>query len=54
MWHGHMCVTCDNKWSSAIVIARICLLEALDYQRRDLHLIKLSYLTEVQALPSIN
>jgi hypothetical protein len=35
------------------VIVRIYLLEALDHQRRDLHPIKLSYLMEDRALPSI-
>jgi hypothetical protein len=35
------------------VIARIRLLGALDHQRRDLHPIKLSYLTENRVLPSI-
>jgi hypothetical protein len=35
------------------VIARICSLGALDHQHRDLHSIKLSYLTEDWASPSI-
>jgi hypothetical protein len=35
--------------SSGVVIARIRSLEALDHQRRDLHPIKLSYLTEDRA-----
>jgi hypothetical protein len=33
------------------VIMRICLLEALDYERRDLHPIKLSYLAKDRAFP---
>jgi hypothetical protein len=35
------------------VIARNCLLGALDHQRRDLHSIKLSYLTEDRAASTI-
>jgi hypothetical protein len=35
------------------VIARNCSLEALDHQRRDLHSIKLSYLTEDRAASTI-
>jgi hypothetical protein len=45
-WRGHSCVTSDNQRSSGVVIARICSLGALDHQRRDLHPIKLSYLTK--------
>jgi hypothetical protein len=48
---GHSCVTVDNQWSSGVVIARICSFGALDRQRRDLHPIKLSYLTEDGASP---
>jgi hypothetical protein len=44
----------DNQRSSGVVIAMIRLLEALDRQRRDLHPIKLSYLTEDRVLPFIN
>jgi hypothetical protein len=36
------------------VIVKIRLLGALDHQRRDHHPVKLSYLTEYRALPSIN
>jgi hypothetical protein len=36
------------------VIERSCLLGALDHQHRDLHPIKLSYLTKDQASPSIS
>jgi hypothetical protein len=36
------------------VIARNCSLGALDHQRRDLHSIKLSYLTEDRAASTIN
>jgi hypothetical protein len=43
----------DNQLSSGIVIVRICSLEALDHQRRDLDPMKLSYLMEDWALPSI-
>jgi hypothetical protein len=39
----------DNQRSSGVVIARIRSLEALDHQRRDLHPIKLSYLTDDRA-----
>jgi hypothetical protein len=42
-----------NQRSSGIVIVRIRSLGALNHQRRDLHPIKLSYLTEDRALPSI-
>jgi hypothetical protein len=42
-----------TKWSSGVVIARIRSLGALNHQCRDLHPIKLSYLTEDWALPSI-
>jgi hypothetical protein len=53
-WWGHSCVTGDNQWSSGVAIARICSLGALDHQRRGLHPIKLSYLTEDRASPSIS
>jgi hypothetical protein len=43
----------DNQWSSGVAIVRICSIEALDHQRRDLHPIKLSYLTEDRASSSI-
>jgi hypothetical protein len=46
-------VTSDNQRSSGVVIARIRSFGALDNQRRDLHPIKLSYLTEDQASFSI-
>jgi hypothetical protein len=49
-WKGHSYVTCDNQWSSGVVIARIRSLRALDHERRNLHPIKLSYHTEDQAL----
>jgi hypothetical protein len=52
-WQGHSCVMCDNQWSNGVVIMRSYLHEALDHQRRDLHPIKLSYLIEDWALPSI-
>jgi hypothetical protein len=52
-WWGHSCVTGDNQQSSGIVIARIRSLGALHHQRRDIHPIKLSYLTEDRSLPSI-
>jgi hypothetical protein len=52
-WWGHSCVMGDNKWSSVVVIARSCSIGALDLQRRDLHPIKLSYLTENHAFPYI-
>jgi hypothetical protein len=39
----------DNQWSCGVVIARNRSLGALDHQRRDLHSIKLSYLTEDRA-----
>jgi hypothetical protein len=48
-WRGHSCVTGDNQRSRGVVIARNCSLGALDHQRRDLHSIKLSYLTEDRA-----
>jgi hypothetical protein len=48
------CVTGDNKWIRGVVIARIRSLGALDHQRRDVHPIKLSYLTEDQTSSSIN
>jgi hypothetical protein len=43
----------DNQQSNGVVTARIHSLGALDHQCRDLHLIKLSYLVEDQASPSI-
>ena len=46
-------VTGDNQRSRGVVIARNRLLGVLDHQRRDLHSIKLSYLTEDQAASSI-
>jgi hypothetical protein len=52
-WQGHSCVMGDDQWSSGVVTARIPSLGALDHQCRDLHLIKLSYLIEDRALPSI-
>jgi hypothetical protein len=52
-WRGHSCVTGDNQCTSGVVIARIRSLGALDHQHRDLHTIKLSYLTEDQASSSI-
>jgi hypothetical protein len=53
LWRGHLCSTSDNQRSNGVVIARIRSLGALDHQRRDLHLIKLSYLTEDRASSSI-
>jgi hypothetical protein len=44
----------DNQRSSGVVIAMFRSLGALDHQRRYLHPIKLSYLTEDRAFPSIN
>ena len=44
----------DNQRSRGVVIARNRSLGALDHQRRDLHSIKLSYLTEDRAVSSIN
>jgi hypothetical protein len=52
-WLGHSCVTGNNQWSNGVVIEMICLLRALNHEHRDLHPIKLSYLTEDRALPSI-
>jgi hypothetical protein len=52
-WWGHLCGTGDNPCSSGVVIVRICSLGALDHQHRDLHLIKLLYLTKDQASYSI-
>jgi hypothetical protein len=52
-WRGHSCIMGDNQHNSGVVIARIRSLGALDHQRRDLQPIKLSYLTEDQAFPSI-
>jgi hypothetical protein len=43
----------DYQQRSGVVITRIFSLGALDDQRRDLHPIKLSYLTEDRASPSI-
>jgi hypothetical protein len=43
----------DNQWSRGVVIARNHSLRALDHQRRDLHSIKLSYLTEDRVASSI-
>jgi hypothetical protein len=43
----------DNQWNCGVVIARNRLLGALDHQRRDLHSIKLSYLTEDQAASTV-
>jgi hypothetical protein len=53
-WRGHSSVTGDNQWSRGVVIVRNCSLGALDHQRRDLHSIKLSYLTEDWAASTIN
>jgi hypothetical protein len=53
-WRGHSCVTGDNQRSRGVVIARNRSLGALDHQRRDLHSIKLSYLTEDRATSTIN
>jgi hypothetical protein len=39
----------DNQRNRGVVIATTCSLGALDHQRRDLHPIKLSYLTEDRA-----
>ena len=47
-------MTGDNQWSSGVVIVRIRWLGALDHQRRYLHSIKLSYLTEDRAAFSIS
>jgi hypothetical protein len=44
----------DNQRSRGVVIASNRSLGALDHQRRDLHSIKLSYLTEDRAAPTIN
>jgi hypothetical protein len=44
----------DNQRSRGVVIARNRSLGALDHQRRDLHSIKLSYLTEDRAASTIN
>jgi hypothetical protein len=43
----------DNQRSRGVVIARNRSLGALDHQRRDLHSIKLSYLTEDRAASTI-
>jgi hypothetical protein len=43
----------DNQWSRGVVIARNRSLRAFDHQHRDLHSIKLSYLTEDRATSSI-
>jgi hypothetical protein len=53
-WRGYSCVTGDNQRSRGVVIARNHSLGALDHQRRDLHSIKLSYLTEDRAASTIN
>jgi hypothetical protein len=45
---GQSCAIGDNQQSGGVVIARIRSLGALDHQRRDLHPIKLSYLTKDQ------
>jgi hypothetical protein len=48
-------VSCgDNQRSHGVVIARNRSLRALNHQRRDLHSIKLSYLTEDRPASSIN
>jgi hypothetical protein len=52
-WQGHSCVMGDNQRSCGVVIARNHSLRALDHQRRDLHSIKLSHLTEDRAVSSI-
>ena len=44
----------DNQRSRGVVIASNRSLGALDHQRRDLHSIKLSYLTEDRAASSIS
>jgi hypothetical protein len=44
----------DNQRSRGVVIARNRSLGALDHQRRDLHSIKLSHLTEDRAASTIN
>jgi hypothetical protein len=43
----------DNQRSRGVVIARNRSLGALDHQRRDLHSIKLSHLTEDRAASTI-
>jgi hypothetical protein len=53
-WRGHSCVTGDNQRSRGVVIVRNRSLGALDHQRRDLHSIKLSYLTEDRAASTIS
>jgi hypothetical protein len=53
-WWCHLCVTDDNQRRIDVVIVRIHSLRALDHQHRDLHPIKLSYLTDDHASPSIN
>src|SRR5688500_11728929 len=52
-WRGHSCVTGDNQRSRGVVITRNRSLGALDYQRRDLHSIKVSHLTEDQDASTI-
>jgi hypothetical protein len=52
-WRGHSCGTRDNQRSHGVVIARNRSLRALDHQRRDLHSIKLSYLTKDWAASTI-
>jgi hypothetical protein len=44
----------DNQRSRGVVIARNRSLGAFDHQRRDLHSIKLSHLTEDRAASTIN
>ena len=53
-WRGHSCVMGDNQRSRGVVIARNRSLGALDHQRRDLHSIKLSHLTEDRAASAIS
>jgi hypothetical protein len=53
-WRGHSCVTGDNQWSRGVVIVWNRSLGALDHQRRDLHSIKLSHLTEDRAASTIS
>jgi hypothetical protein len=44
----------DNQQIRGVVIARNRLIGALDHQRRDLHSIKLLYLTEDRAASTIS
>jgi hypothetical protein len=53
-WRGHSCVTGDNQRRCGVVIARNRSLGALDHQRRDLHSIKVSHLTEDRDASTIN